>query len=94
MKLQRLILDVRNLGLTQSYVAAGHPRWLDHLYANDRSASGALMCSWISLSNPFFVVVVKQAVLLDCLVVWNQEVWEKEKGYVLAMDMMNQNLYL
>ena len=40
MKLQRLILDVRNLGLTQSYVAAGHPRWLDHIYANDRSASG------------------------------------------------------
>ena len=32
--------SVRNLGLTQSYVAAGHPRWLDHIYANVRSASG------------------------------------------------------
>ncbi|KAG2294869.1 hypothetical protein Bca52824_041538 [Brassica carinata] len=32
--------SVRNLGLNQSYVAAGHPRWLDHIYANDRSASG------------------------------------------------------
>ncbi|KAF2534513.1 hypothetical protein F2Q70_00031072 [Brassica cretica] len=32
--------SVRNLGLTQSYVAAGHPRWLDLIYANDRSASG------------------------------------------------------
>ncbi|KAF3549264.1 hypothetical protein DY000_02004010 [Brassica cretica] len=32
--------SVRNLGLTQSYVAAGHPKWLDHIYANDRSASG------------------------------------------------------
>ena len=32
--------SVRNLGLTQSYVAAGHPRWLDHIYANARSASG------------------------------------------------------
>nr|VDD57984.1 unnamed protein product [Brassica oleracea] len=32
--------SVRNLGLTQSYVAASHPRWLDHIYANVRSASG------------------------------------------------------
>ncbi|WZY97642.1 hypothetical protein YC2023_069971 [Brassica napus] len=32
--------SVRNLGLTQSYVAAGHPKWLDHIYPNDRSASG------------------------------------------------------
>ncbi|KAL0827919.1 hypothetical protein Bca101_051597 [Brassica carinata] len=32
--------SVRNLGLTKSYVAAGHPRWLDQFYASDRSASG------------------------------------------------------
>ncbi|KAH0882194.1 hypothetical protein HID58_058290, partial [Brassica napus] len=31
--------SVRNLGLTQSYVAAGHPRWLDQFYTSDRSAS-------------------------------------------------------
>ncbi|KAG2274160.1 hypothetical protein Bca52824_056715 [Brassica carinata] len=40
--------SVRNLGLTRSYVAAGHPRWLDHIYAND-------VC---------IRVIVKQVVLL------------------------------
>ncbi|KAF3529837.1 hypothetical protein DY000_02043964 [Brassica cretica] len=32
--------SVRSLGLTQSYVAAGHPRWLDQFYASERSAFG------------------------------------------------------
>ncbi|KAL0727986.1 hypothetical protein Bca4012_024079 [Brassica carinata] len=31
--------SVRNLGFTQSYVAAGHPGWLDRFYTNDRGAS-------------------------------------------------------
>lgn len=31
--------SVMSLGLTQSYVAAGHPRWLDHLYASERNSS-------------------------------------------------------
>ena len=31
--------SVRQFGLMQSYVAAGHPRWLDHMYANERGAS-------------------------------------------------------
>ncbi|KAF3525077.1 hypothetical protein F2Q69_00048713 [Brassica cretica] len=33
--------SVKSLGLTQSYVAAGHPRWLDHLFANEKHSSGA-----------------------------------------------------
>ncbi|KAF2605040.1 hypothetical protein F2Q70_00024644 [Brassica cretica] len=31
--------SVRQLGLMQSRVAAGHLRWLDHMYANERGAS-------------------------------------------------------
>ncbi|KAF2565484.1 hypothetical protein F2Q68_00023962 [Brassica cretica] len=31
--------SVRQLGLMQSNVAAGHPRWLAHMYANERGAS-------------------------------------------------------
>lgn len=31
--------SVRSLRFTQSYVAAGHPRWLDHCYANERGVS-------------------------------------------------------
>ena len=43
------------------------------------------MCSWMSLSNPFFVVIVKQVVLFGSVVVWNQfsicmiSIWEKKK---------------
>lgn len=32
--------SVRKFGFTQSYVVAGHPRWLDRFYGNDRDASG------------------------------------------------------
>ncbi|KAG2305315.1 hypothetical protein Bca52824_033966 [Brassica carinata] len=32
--------SVKVLGFFQSYVAAGSPRWLDHLYANERLSSG------------------------------------------------------
>ncbi|KAG2246135.1 hypothetical protein Bca52824_085763 [Brassica carinata] len=31
--------SVMSLGLTQSCVAVGHPRWLDHLYASERNSS-------------------------------------------------------
>ncbi|XP_018435286.2 uncharacterized protein LOC108807498 [Raphanus sativus] len=31
--------SVRSLGLYQSYVAIGHPRWLDHLYSSERNSS-------------------------------------------------------
>ncbi|KAH0863302.1 hypothetical protein HID58_073426, partial [Brassica napus] len=30
--------SVRQLGLMQSYVAVGHPRWLDHMYVNESGA--------------------------------------------------------
>lgn len=31
--------SVVNLGLSQSYVATGHPRWLDKFFVNERSIS-------------------------------------------------------
>lgn len=31
--------SVVNLGLSQSYVATGHPIWLDSFFVNERSAS-------------------------------------------------------
>lgn len=33
--------SVRRMGFYQSYVAAGHPRWLDHMYASERVASNS-----------------------------------------------------
>ncbi|KAF3516373.1 hypothetical protein DY000_02064113 [Brassica cretica] len=30
--------SVRQLGMMQSYVAVGHPRWLDHMYVNESGA--------------------------------------------------------
>lgn len=34
--------SVVNFGLTQSYVASGHPQWLDKFFVNKRSISGQL----------------------------------------------------
>lgn len=31
--------SVRRLGFHQSYVALGHPRWLDHMYVTERVSS-------------------------------------------------------